>query len=65
MIITPLIALMIDQKRNFEHKGIAVEFMGEAQDDERAAMSVLKREIELVNFEACCKKVYTRRDWWH
>ena len=48
VIITPLIALMIDQKRSFKHRGITVEFVGEAQNDENAAMSVLKGEIQLV-----------------
>ena len=48
VIITPLIALMIDQKRSFKHRGITVEFVGEAQNDEKAAMSVLKGEIQLV-----------------
>ena len=45
MIITPLIALMIDQKQSFNHRGITVEFVGEAQDDDKATMSVLKGEI--------------------
>lgn len=29
IIITPLIALMIDQKQWFEHKGMSVEFVGD------------------------------------
>ena len=45
MIITPLIALITDQKQCFEHKGIAVEFVGETQGDERAVMAVLNGEI--------------------
>ena len=48
VIITPLIALIINQKRSFKHRGITVEFVGEAQNDEKAAMSVLKGEIQLV-----------------
>ena len=54
VIITPLIALMIDQKRSFKHRGITVEFVGEAQDDENAAMSVLKGEIQLVYISPEC-----------
>ena len=48
VIITPLIVLIIDQKQCFEHKGMAVEFVGEAQDDESAVMAVLKGGIQLV-----------------
>ena len=54
MIVTPPIALMMDQKQCFEHKGIAVQFVGEAQDDERAVMAVLKGEIQLVYISPEC-----------
>ena len=54
VIITPLIALMIDQKRSFQHKGITVEFVGEAQHDRTAATSVLKGEIQLVYISPEC-----------
>ena len=54
VIITPLIALMMDQKRSFKHRGITVEFVGEAQDDENAAMHVLKGEIQLVYISPEC-----------
>ena len=69
VIITPLIALMIDQKQSFKHRGIMVEFhVGEAQNDENAAMAVLKGEIQLVyispesilnnkNLETCFRRV--------
>lgn len=48
MIITPLIALMIDQKRSFQNKGITVEFVGDAQNDEKVIAAVLHGEIQLV-----------------
>ena len=38
----------MDQKQSFQHKGIKVEFAGEAQHDRTAATSVLKGEIQLV-----------------
>ena len=40
VVITPLIALMVDQKKNFAHTGVSVEFVGKAQDD--------KGEVQLV-----------------
>ena len=45
---------MIDQKRSFKHKGITVEFVGEAQHDKMAATSVLKGEIQLVYISPEC-----------
>jgi len=48
IVITPLIALMVDQKRNFKRMGMSVEFVGKAQDDEEAIQSVLKGDIQLV-----------------
>ena len=54
VIITPLIALMMDQKRSFMHRGITVEFVGEAQDDENATMHILKGEIQLVYISPEC-----------
>ena len=54
VIITPLIALMLDHKQCFEHKGMAVEFVGEAQDDESAVMAMLKGEIQLVYISPGC-----------
>ena len=32
VVISPVIAQMVDQKANFMHKGIMVEFVGDAQD---------------------------------
>ena len=48
VIVTPLIALMMDQKRRFQQKGVCVEFVGEAQNDESAIAAVLNGEIQLV-----------------
>ena len=48
VIVTPLIALMMDQKRHFQQKGVCVEFVGEAQNDESAIAAVLNGEIQLV-----------------
>jgi len=39
---------MVDQKRNFKHVGISVEFVGKAQDNEEAIQSVLRGDIQLV-----------------
>ena len=48
IVITPLIALMVDQKQNLIQMGISVEFVGEAQCSEEAVQSVVKGEIQLV-----------------
>ena len=48
MVISPLITLMVDQKRNFIHKGITVEFVGDAQDSEEATKSVIRGDVQLV-----------------
>jgi len=42
IVITPLIALIVDQKRNFKRMGMSVEFVGKAQDDKEAIQSVLR-----------------------
>ena len=42
MVVTPLIALMIDQKDKLSKRGIRVEFVGEAQDNDAAVLAVLK-----------------------
>ena len=33
VVVTPLISLMIDQREKFSHKGIVVDFVGDAQRD--------------------------------
>ena len=48
IVITPLIALMVDQKQNLMQMGVSVEFIGEAQCSEEAVQSVVKGEIQLV-----------------
>jgi len=48
VVVTPLISLMLDQKEKFNQKGITVNFVGEALEDEEAVLSVLKGKIQLV-----------------
>ena len=48
VVITPLIALMIDQKEKLSKKGLSVEFVGEAQDSDAAVAAVLNGQIQLV-----------------
>ena len=48
MCITPLISLMIDQKKKFSLKGIATEFVGEGQTDKDAIGKVVKGDIQLL-----------------
>lgn len=48
MVVTPLISLMLDQKNKFLQKGIKVEFVGEAQEDEKAFESVMNGQVQLV-----------------
>ena len=48
VVITPLIALMVDQKKNFTPTGVSVEFVGEAQEDDAVVKKVLKGDVQLV-----------------
>ena len=48
MVVTPLISLMLDQKNKFLQKGINVEFVGEAQEDEKVIEAVLNGKVQLV-----------------
>jgi len=48
VVVTPLISLMIDQKEKFSQKGLRVEFVGEAQEDDDAIARVLNGDIQLV-----------------
>ena len=48
VVVTPLIALMIDQKHKLSKRGIRVEFVGEAQDNDAAVWAVLNGQIQLV-----------------
>ena len=48
VVVTPLISLMIDQREKFSQKGFTVEFVGKAQKDEEAVLSVLNGRVQLV-----------------
>ena len=48
LVVTWLIALMVDQNQRFQFKGIAVEFVGEAQSDDVAVMAVTKGNVQLI-----------------
>lgn len=48
VVVTPLIALMMDQKDKLSKRGISVEFVGEAQDSDAAIAAVLNGQIQLV-----------------
>ena len=48
VVVTPLISLMIDQKEKFSQKSLTVQFVGNAQTDERVVLSVLNGEVQLV-----------------
>lgn len=48
VVVSPLTALMVDQKQKFLLRGISVEFVGQCQSDEAAVLSVIKGEIQLV-----------------
>lgn len=47
-MVTPLIALMQDQKKTFLQKGLTAEFVGDAQSDYSAVMAVLDGKVQLV-----------------
>ena len=48
VVITPLTALMLDQKERFIQTGLTVEFVGSAQDDGDATEAVLSGKVQLV-----------------
>ena len=48
VVVTPLISLMLDQKNKFLEKGIDVEFVGEAQEDEKAIEKIINGQVQLV-----------------
>ena len=45
MVVTPLISLILDQKNKFLQKGINVEFVGEAQENEKAIEAVINGQV--------------------
>ena len=48
MCISPLTAIMMDQKAKFTPQGIVTEFVGEAQDNQAAVENVLQGRVQLV-----------------
>ena len=46
--MTPLTALMFDQKKRFSSMGLSAEFVGSAQDDPVATTAVLNGTVQLV-----------------
>ena len=54
MIISPLTALMLDQKERFSCTGLRVEFIGSAQDNEAAIAEVLSGLVQLVYISPEC-----------
>ena len=48
VIVSPLTALMLDQKQKFSEKGLSVEYIGEAQKDIDALSAVMQGKIQLV-----------------
>jgi len=47
-VVTPLIALMQDQKKTFLQKGLTAEFVRDTQSDYSAVMAVLDGKVQLV-----------------
>ena len=48
VIVSPLTALMLDQKQKFSQQALTVNYVGEAQQDENAMASIMKGEVQLV-----------------
>lgn len=46
--ISPLTALMMDQREKFKRRGIITEFIGESQTDQTAIKNVLNGNVQLV-----------------
>lgn len=73
--VTPLTALILVQKERFSHTGLRVEFVGSAQDNERAIEEALNGTVQLVyvnpesilnskKFTAMLQKeIYQERHW--
>ena len=47
-IVSPLTALMLDQKQKFSEKGLSVEYIGEAQKDTDSLTAVMQGKVQLV-----------------
>ena len=54
VVVTPLTALMLDQKKKFTDLGVITEYVGSAQDDEAAVAAVLQGKIQLVYISPEC-----------
>ena len=48
MCVSPLISLMMDQKAKLSSRGLACQFVGQAQEDEDAIDDVLNGKVQLV-----------------
>ena len=46
--ISPLTAIMMDQRAKFTPMGLSIEFLGEHQQDPQAITKFLKRDIQLI-----------------
>ena len=63
MVVSPLTALMIDQRNKFMPRGISTEFVGASQVDKMAISSVMKGEVQLIYISPEClitNKMYRR-----
>jgi len=48
VVVTPLTALVFDQKKRFSVMGLRVEFVGSAWDDPTATAVILNGTVQLV-----------------
>ena len=74
VVITPLTALMLDQKEQFIRTGLTVEFVGSTQHNSDAIEAVLNGKVQLVYispesvltiriFKECFKGIYIKKIW--
>ena len=52
--ISPLTALMMEQKARFSHRGLSVEFVGELQTDPRSMRNVEEGKVQLLYVSPEC-----------
>jgi len=48
VVVSPLTSLMMDQRHRFSPAGLSVEFVGEAQKDDKACTRVINGVVQLV-----------------
>ena len=48
LCVSPLVSLMVDQRRNFSSRGLSCELVGEAQDNEAVLVNVTEGKYKLV-----------------